>query len=349
MSLFVLLAGLGLVLILAGVLYQINGAWQDRRRFTRDGRWIHLANGQRLFLLEKGSRGGPLVIFESGIAATHLNWIEIQRVVSGFAATASYDRGGLGWSSPCVSARTPSNVAAELHGMLECAGIKPPYVLVGHSFGGFIMRRFAGAYPREVSSVVLIDPMRCDEWPPVNEAQRGAVKRGIRLSGYAIPIARLGVARLAVTSLLCRSGRVSRWLTEAGGNGAQQVMGRVRSEIGKMPREAWPIVAAHWSRPAFYAGMRAHVRSVPDSVREMLAEKPIRGIPVLVLTPDSSQPLSAHCLEAIGDNVRQVIVPNSAHWVHLDQPQTVINAIREIMCDSGTKATGQCESAVVFE
>ena len=173
--------------------------------------------------------------------------------------------------------------------------------------------------------------MRCEEWPPLNPSQQAAVDRGNRLSTFAIPIARVGVARLAMNSLFCRSGRLSRWLEGASGNGAQHVLGRVRQEIGKMPREVWPIVAAHWSRPAFYAGMRQHVRSVPDSVREMVKAEPIRSIPVLVLTPDKSTPLSEECLRQIGENVRQAIVPQSGHWIHLDQPDRVIDSIRAVV------------------
>ena len=69
------------------------------------------------------------------------------------------------------------------------------------------------------------------------------------------------------------------------------MLSRVTDEVGKLPREVWPIVAAHWSRPGYYAGMRRHVEAVPDTVREMEHADPIRGIPVLVLTPGKSTPL----------------------------------------------------------
>jgi pimeloyl-ACP methyl ester carboxylesterase len=109
------------------------------------------------------------------------------------------------------------------------------------------------------------------------------------------------------------------------------VLGRVTEEVGKMPREVWPIVAAHWSRPGYYAGMRSHVMSVPDTVREMNDAEPIHGIPVLVLTPGKSTPLSEARLGRIGDNVQQVIAPASAHWIHLDEPELVIDSIREMV------------------
>ena len=215
--------------------------------------------------------------------------------------------------------------------MLERAGIKPPYILVGHSFGGLVMRRYALSYPEDVAGVVLVDPMRCEEWPPMNPGRQSEVDRANRLSGFAVPIARFGLARLAVTSLLGRSGRISGHLAGAAGAGGRQVLERVTSEVGKMPKGVWPIVAAHWSRPGYYVGMRNHVRAVPDTVREMQDAEPIRDIPVLLLTPGKSTPLSEACLRSIGDNVHHVIAPRSAHWIHLDEPQLVIDSIREMV------------------
>jgi pimeloyl-ACP methyl ester carboxylesterase len=322
----------GLVAALAatGFLYQWLGSHYDRMRYASRGRWIDIGGGRRFYLLEKGS-GGPTVLFESGIAATNLNWFHIQEQVSQLANTASYDRGGLGWSSPSRTARTPVNIALELHEMLDGAGIKPPYILVGHSFGGLVMRRFALLYPEEVASVMLVDPMRCEEWPPLDPTKQAMLDRGLKLSSYAIPIARLGLARLAVTSLLCRSGRIAERLAGAAGEGGMHVLGRVKGELNKMPQEVWPIVAAHWSRPGYYAGMRSHVEAVPDTVREMQDSEPIRGIPVLLLTPGKSSPLSEDCLRRIGDNVKQVIAPASAHWIHLDEPELVIDSILEMV------------------
>jgi pimeloyl-ACP methyl ester carboxylesterase len=323
---------LGLVAVLAatGYVYQRRGAQADRKRFTEGGRWINIGNGCKLYLLEKGA-GGPTVLFESGIGATNLNWAHVQDQVSRFAATASYDRSGLGWSSPCRSARTPGNIAKELHALLAGAGIKPPYVLVGHSFGGLVMRRFALMFPDEVASVVLVDPMRCEEWPPLDPEKQSTLNRGLRLSSFAIPIAQVGLVRLAVTSLLSRPGSSSDRLAGLAGNGGKHVLGRIKGEVGKMPPEVWPKVAAHWSRPDYYKGMRSHVRSVPDTVREMKDAEPIRGIPVCLLTPGKSLPLSEDCLRRIGDNVHQVIASASAHWIHLDEPQLLIDSIQEMV------------------
>jgi pimeloyl-ACP methyl ester carboxylesterase len=324
------IAGSVVALYVAGCLYQCIGAHCDRRRYAGSGRWVEIGNRCRLYLHEKGS-GGPTVLFEAGIAATNLNWSHVQETVAGFTRTASYDRSGLGWSSPARTPRTPCNIAAELHNLLQCGGVKPPYILVGHSFGGLVMRRFAVLYPEEVAGVVLVDPMRCEEWPPLDPSKQSQLDLGRRLTRFAIPVAHCGFVRLAVTSLLGRSCRLSGLLAGAAGQGGRHVLGRITCEVGKLPEHTWPVIAAHWSRPSYYAGMYSHVNSIPETVREMQSAEPIRGVPVLVLTPASSTPLSRQDLSRIGDNTQQLIAESSAHWIHLDEPDLVVRSIREMV------------------
>jgi pimeloyl-ACP methyl ester carboxylesterase len=318
------------ILVVIGCIYQFVGCRRDRQRYAGTGRWVPVRNGHSLYLLEQGN-GGPTVIFESGIGATNLNWRHIQSKVSHFTATASYDRAGLGFSSACRSARTPGNIAKELHELLQRAEIKPPYVLVGHSFGGLVVRRYALLYPEEVAGVVLVDPMRCEEWPPLDPSKQAQIDMGRRLIRYAVPIAFCGVTRLAVRSAFRRAGNMRIRSGNPQKIGGRHVIHRITQEVGKMPREVWPVVAAHWSRPSFYAGMRSHIMSIPDTVKEMHQAEPIHEIPVRVLTPGKSKPLSESGLRRIGTNAQQVIAEASEHWIHLDEPDLVISAIRELV------------------
>lgn len=321
------------MLPVVGMVYQWLGALIDRRRYIGLGKMVDVGAGRRIYVSDmgQGMAAGPTVIFESGIAATSQNWLRVQQSVAGYTRAVSYDRGGLGWSSSCVSERTPTNIARELRELLELAGIPGPYIMVGHSFGGLVVRRFAVLYPDDVVGVVLVDPMRIEEWPPVNESQRPLLERGIRMAGFGIPVARFGLARLATTSLLCRSGRASRAFSRAAGNGGIHVMQRITCEVGKMPREIWPIVASHWASPNYYQGLAAHLQAVPASVTEMHVAEAVDGIPMVLLTPGTAEPLSDDRLSRIGKEVRQVIAERSGHWVHLDEPELVLEEIRSMV------------------
>ena len=157
------------------------------------------------------------------------------------------------------------------------------------------MRRYALLYPEEVSGVVLVDPMRCEEWPPLNPSKQSQLDLGRRLIRYAQPIAVCGLTRLAVTSLFRRSRRElfrqPAGATVSGGRHVISValptkLARCRARCGR-----W------WRRtgraPASTTGMRSHIDSIPDTVKEMDEAEPIREIPVTVLTPGKSIPLSA--------------------------------------------------------
>ena len=224
--------------------------------YTRPAAGSRSARHAQSLLLRQGS-GEPTVLFEAGIGATNLNWRHIQESIAQFTHTVSYDRGGLGWSSPCRTARTPGNIAPELHEMLRARGIKPPYILVGHSFGGLVMRRFALLYPEEVAGVVLVDPMRCEEWPPLDPAKQSQIDlrqktHPLRAAGCAL---RFGAPAGHVA--LPPRRKTLRPYGRRAGAAPRHVLGRIKTEVGKMPREVWPAVAAHWSRPGL---LRRHAQ-----------------------------------------------------------------------------------------
>jgi pimeloyl-ACP methyl ester carboxylesterase len=119
------------------------------------------AGGHKLRMFISG-QGSPAVLFEtggSGAAGGPLEaWERVQPAVSRFARTVAYDRAGIGFSPSGPRPRDARQVALELHTALQNARIAPPYVLVGHSFGGPLTRVFAGMYPSEVAGMVLVDP-----------------------------------------------------------------------------------------------------------------------------------------------------------------------------------------------
>jgi pimeloyl-ACP methyl ester carboxylesterase len=323
----------------AGVIYQKLTEQADRRRHSKAGRMVR-AGASSLYVQDvrsgqQDAAFGATIVFESGIGATSQNWSSIQRALSGDAHTFSYDRAGLGWSTGPACPTTPRSLAGQLRALLAAAGAPPPYLLVAHSFGGLVARQFAAEWPGEVTGLVLVDPMRAEDWPPLNPAQAAFVTRGIRLARAGRIAARFGLTRLFMRSTLLGSARLARVLCRIGGEPAQNLMDRMLCEVGKMPREVWPSVVANWSRPEFFRTLESYLTSVPQAVEETLRLGPL-GLPVVVLTPATATPLRGSQLRDLSSDARQVFADHSAHWVHLDEPELVLNAIREMLSRAAT-------------
>jgi pimeloyl-ACP methyl ester carboxylesterase len=318
---------------LAGVIYQKLGEQSDRRRYGRTGTLLPVG-GTSIYVYDaapasKDARSLPAVVFESGIGATSQNWISVQRAVSRRTKTISYDRAGLGWSGRRSSTPTPEHLAQDLRTLLRVARVPPPYLLVAHSFGGLVARRFAADYSSDVAGLVLVDPMRPEDWPPLSMERSGLVGRGIRLAAAGRVAARFGLTRLFMRSTLLGSGRAARVLCRWGGEPAQTLMDRMACEVGKMPREVWPSIIANWSRPEFFRTLEAYLRAVPEIAESMHGRPPLTA-PVTILTPISAEPLNESQLRAISLHARQVIASASGHWIHLDEPAVVLAAIEEM-------------------
>jgi pimeloyl-ACP methyl ester carboxylesterase len=157
-----------------------------------------------------------------------------------------------------------------------------------------------------------------------------SLARSIRLTTAGMLLAHIGLTRLFMRSMLMSSGRLAWLLCRVGGEAAQTLMDRMLCEVGKMPPEARAAVVANWSRPEFYRTLRAYLRSVPDTVITMHRAAPLT-VPVTVLTPVTATPLTNAQLQSISSNARQVIAAASAHWVHLDEPELVLSAIRDML------------------
>ncbi len=101
--------------------------------------------------------GSPTVVFESGLGQGKRNWAPVFNAVAETTRVVAYDRAGYGQSEASQSSRDGLQIALELRDLLHTEGLTPPYVLVGHSLGGTIMKLFAKTWPDEVCGVVLVD------------------------------------------------------------------------------------------------------------------------------------------------------------------------------------------------
>lgn len=102
-------------------------------------------------------KGSPTVVVENGLGDFSFNWMLVQTQVSKFTRICTYDRAGYAWSDPGPKPRTFAQLNLELRDVLAKLGEKGPFILVGHSYGGPVIRNFAITYPHDVAGMVQVD------------------------------------------------------------------------------------------------------------------------------------------------------------------------------------------------
>ena len=314
----VLLASALLLLIaaLAGGSYQAIAWRADAQRFPRPGRLVS-AGEFRLNVYCTG-QGSPTVILESGLADTLDQWRRVQPAIARFARVCSYDRAGYGYSDPGPMPRTSDRIASELHSALGMAGEKPPYLLVGSSFGGFIVRVFSGKYPDQVAGLLLVDATQEDQYRllPRSWSNLGAAtrRRAQRQAFWAPLYIDLGIARL---QLRMQGQEVSHVLLES------KYLKARTSEFENIQ------VSAEQARTA------DHIAEKPLVV--LTAGKPIDASLKAALSEEDQ---NAYAETWVNDlqlrlahlskrGTREVVVA-SGHDMPTDRPDAIVTAVREL-------------------
>jgi pimeloyl-ACP methyl ester carboxylesterase len=276
---------------------------------------------------------GPAVIMDSGQAEPGLAWASVQPAVAEFARACVFDRAGLGWSEPSPNPRTLANYVKEQHALLAGADVEPPYVLVGHSAGGLYARVYARDYPDEVAGMVLVDAGHedLDVRPP--ESMTKFNKRIMNL-----------MARTALPFFqMLSSAGIFALIPDKGG-------GVWPNPIPEGVREAYAGVAASGRR--WFATMGKETTAMWGNLaaaREMELNS-LGDMPLVVLsrglTQMSTGPgVSAEDVEgfriandqmqaelaALSTRGKQIIAEDCGHHIHVEQPQLVIDAIREVV------------------
>jgi pimeloyl-ACP methyl ester carboxylesterase len=122
------------------------------------GKLYDLGNGRKMHLLCSG-QGAPTVILEAGASAFAIDWTIVQNEIAKSHRVCSYDRAGMGWSDALPNDALPAeHDTPDLHALLASANETAPYVLVGASNGGMLIRHYLAAYPSEVVGLVFVDP-----------------------------------------------------------------------------------------------------------------------------------------------------------------------------------------------
>jgi len=152
---------------------------------TGPGMLVDIGGGRSLSLNCSGS-GSPTIVLEAGFGGGMLDWVDVQPPLGRTTRTCSYDRAGLGSSLPIPGVHDASDEINDLRRLLHHAHIGPPYVLVGHSYGGLLVRLFADAHPNETAGVVLVESMGQNQdrrFLPIWQAQPARVRRALPKPG----------------------------------------------------------------------------------------------------------------------------------------------------------------------
>jgi pimeloyl-ACP methyl ester carboxylesterase len=325
-----LLAGLA-ALLLAGLIFQSVGLAIDRHLHQPPGRLVGVP-GVRLHIYEEGS-GEPAIILESGIAASSLNWRALQKDLATHGRVISYDRAGFGWSNPSRSPRTIANLTNELESLLAATQVVPPILLVAHSFGSLIVREFARRHPNRVAGIVLLDPIDCSHWRALSPEEARRLALGVRFARRGALLAQLGLVRSALLLAIFGARALPKGIARVTSGAGATVVSRIADEVGKMPRALWPAVRAHWSRPESFETMAAYLAQLTQCVNEVPYGS-LGDIPLVVVTAEkaSASERAEHLrIAALSTRSEHVIAEQSGHWVQLDRPDVVIDAVRRVL------------------
>ncbi|WP_158581694.1 alpha/beta hydrolase [Actinomadura spongiicola] len=158
-------AAFGVAGPVASATFQVLSERADRRRFPPPGRIVEV-NGRRVHVWTEGE-GSPTVVIVPGMSSPGIHWVHVQRALVPDHHVVLYDRAGVGWSqaAPWWEWRSPSRIADELHDTLTTAGEGGPFLFVGHSLGGEVVRLYANRHPDQVAGMVLVDaPSENNDW-----------------------------------------------------------------------------------------------------------------------------------------------------------------------------------------
>ena len=333
-AIMILVVPLGILALLlaSGAVYQAVGTARDRRYFPPPGRLVRV--NKRLMHIHATGEGTPTVLFESGMGASCLSWTQVQPAVAEFSRAVSYDRAGHGWSDPAHEPRTAQQIAQELHALLDAAGVPGPYVLVGHSFGGYVSRAFAHLYPNDVVGMVLVDSIHPAEWGNPTPEQLRIIGVGLRYAWIAAWLARLGLVRFCLARIAHGSPGIAWAAARAFGASVSQAAQRIAGEIRKLPAPILPVVRGFWSQPKNFISLGQYVAALPVSASQAAAVTSLGGLPLVVLSADHHAAPYADWqrdLAQLSSRGVQMVAGESGHWIHLDRPELVTRVIREVV------------------
>jgi pimeloyl-ACP methyl ester carboxylesterase len=299
------------------------------------GRLIDVG-GFRLHLNCSG-RGVPTVVLDAALGGSSISWTLVQPAIAKLTRVCSYDRAGFGWSEAGPMPRTAGRIAGELRTLLDRGGAGPPFVLVGHSYGGFVMRVFARRYRQDVAGLLLVDPAHPEDWVRPAPKEQVRIDRGVRLCRRGATAARFGIARavaaLAAAGALTPARALVRMVSRGGLSRQDE---GILAPVWRLPPEARRPLRHFWTQPQFFEALGSQIESICTSAAETLEadDGGYGSLPLVTISstdPGDYRLRQQEALARLSIRGRHIIASNSGHWIPLEQPEVVIGAIAEML------------------
>lgn len=299
-----------------GVVYESVMESKDSKSFSPPGQLVDV-NGHTMHIYCSGvdSPGNPVVILESGAGEYLYNFMGLQSKISRFARVCSYDRSGLGWSEAASSTHTAGQKADELDQLLQSAGVEGPYLLVGHSFGGLVARIYSVRHPQNIIGLVLVDSTNAEDFIAYSPLLAKILPVDVYAGGF---LQTAGFLRLF------------------------QIEPDVLSEsfIYLSPDLA-PAARALALRARSLRTGAVEIFFLSDSAREAITAGDLGKIPVIAFITSAEE--DGTFPENYEEHFRQLSTHSDvhrvdgSHYVHMEHPELVIQAIRELLKTSADK------------
>jgi pimeloyl-ACP methyl ester carboxylesterase len=299
---------IALVFLAIGLSSGINALLLHHERAPMPGR-LYEVNGHRMRIECTGS-GSPTLILDAGLGNDGLIWSAVQPTLSLTTRVCSYDRAGMSWSDPVPPPRDADHIAAQLHGLLQAAGVTGPIVLMGHSIAGMYIRDYASHYPDQVKGLIFVDastPLQNRD-PALAPAMR---------PGGPPPL------RMFLTQALFVLG-IPRW------------MGGCKNNFPQLPPDRG-LLQSEERCHLVVSSPAGESTNFDRSGEETLHTGPYGDLPILIFTSDPVKGLAEHeppnmraawdrmqaNLKKLSTRSRQIIARNSGHYVQLERPDLI--------------------------
>lgn len=286
---------------------------------------LYMVNGRTMHIYCTGE-GSPTIILEAGLGNDSMIWGKNQPELSKLTRVCSYDRAGFGWSEARPGVRDSNAISAELHGLLEQAGITGPIILMGHSIAGIHMRNYAATYPQQVKGIIFVDgstPQQDRYMPAALEAKQK------QIVGFLYPVVK------AATAI-----------------GLMRALGQCSVvQPGMEAYTAW--IKADACHPSQYTSSIAEMDGIVASGDETVHADHFGAMPILIfsqdpslknayLSKDTSEQLSViwngmqENLKKLSTNSRRIIAKGSTHYVQVDRSELVNREVAAYLQDLRT-------------